>query len=192
MVTAPRSVQSRLRIEEQASKRGRGWMNDQIVELDAPGLQLILYAPQALRDLEDGRNYGAKFPDGRDLVDYVNECRVAALTTRFPQREHLLHFSSTFDNSVIARASDHVILGLNVVGHCLCVRSGDDLFRWQGHCPDEQLLSADDGNYSVTACMLPPAADGPIRIYFHFIRVPARADLGYARLPELYAAAPVC
>lgn len=166
-------------------------MNDQIVELDAPGLQLFMYAPRALGGLEDGRNYAAKFPDGRDLVDYVNESRVAALSTRWPQRSHLLHFSSTFDNSIISRASDHVVLGISVQGSCLYVRGGDDLYNWKNSCPGEQLISVDDGSYSVTACMLPLADDGLVRIYFHFVRVPARAELGYARLPELYATAPV-
>ncbi len=127
---------------------GWGTMNDQIVELDAPGLQLILYAPQALANLDQGGNYGARFPDGCDLVDYVNRCRIAALATRFPQSPHLLHFSSTFDNNVIARASDHLILGLNIIGNCLCVRSGDDLFDWRQSCPDEQRVSLAAGNYS--------------------------------------------
>ena len=137
-------------------------MNDQIVELSNPGLQILLYSPDELRQLEDGGTYARKFPDGKDVVDYVNECRLGAIGTRWPRHDYWLHFSSTMDQSVIARASDHARLGIVVSKGQLCVRGGDDLFKWQRRCPDEQLITMDDGVYNVTACMLPYGGEGPV------------------------------
>ncbi len=166
-------------------------MNDQIVELHSPGLQIILYSPLALRELERGGHYATHFPDGRDLVDYMNDCRLCALGTRWPTSDHWLHLSSTMDHGVIARASDHVRLGIEVTSGLLCVRSGDDLFDWPGPCADEQLVSLDNGPYAVTACMLPYGGEGAVRIYLHFAQTPARPDLGYDMVPELYCEEPV-
>jgi hypothetical protein len=166
-------------------------VNDQIVELNNPGLQILLYSPGTLRLLEDGGDYAAKFPDGKDVVDYINECRIGAVGTRWPRGDYWLHFSSTMDQSVIARASDHARLGVEVTDGQLCVRGGDDLFKWRKRCPDEQLITLDDGVYNVTACMVPFGGDGPVRIYLHFAAAPARPELGYATVPELFCEAPV-
>jgi hypothetical protein len=168
-----------------------GRVNDQIVELNNPGLQILLYSPGSLRELEDGCDYGRKFPDGKDLVDYINECRIGAIGTRWPRQDYWLHFSSTMDQSVISRASDHARLGVLVTDGQLCVRGGDDLFKWRPRCPEEQLITMADGVYNVTACMLPFGGDGPVRIYLHFAEAPARPDLGYADVPELFCEAPV-
>ncbi len=168
-----------------------GIVNDQVVELNQPGLQILLYSPSALRELEDGCDYGRKFPDGKDLVDYVNECRIGAIGTRWPRQDYWLHFTSTLDQSVIARASDHARLGVVVSEGQLCIRSGDDLFEWQPRCPDEQRITVPDGVYDVTACMLPYAGVGPVRIYLHFAPAHARPELGYANVPELFCEAPV-
>ena len=169
----------------------RNSLNDQIVELTSPGLQILLCSPRAVRDLEDGGDYARHFPDGKDIVDYMNECRICAIGTRWPSREYWLHFSSTMDHAVIARASDHVLFGVEVNDSQLCVRRGDDLFEWRGKCPDEQLVTLDDGIYLVTAIMVPHGGDGPVRIYFHFASTFARPELGYDRVPELLCEAPV-
>ena len=166
-------------------------MNDQIVELNRPGLQILLYSPGSLRTLEDGCDYARKFPDGKDIVDYINECRVGAIGTRWPHEDYWLHFSTTMDQSVISRASDHARLGLVVSDGQLCVRGGDDLFSWKPRCPNEQLITMADGVYNVTACMLPYGGEGPVRIYLHFAEAPARPELGYAMVPELFCEAPV-
>ena len=166
-------------------------LNDQIVELRSPGLQILMYSPPAVRQLEDGCDYARNFPDGKDVVDYMNECRICAIGTRWPMRDYWLHFSSTMDHAVIARASDHVLLGLEVTKRQLCVRGGDDLFKWDPKCPDEQLVTLDDGIYMVTAIMVPYDGDGPVRIYLHFASTFARPELGYARVPELFCEAPV-
>jgi hypothetical protein len=166
-------------------------VNDQIVELERPGLFILLYSPAILGELEDGRDYGRRFPDGKDLVDYLNECRVGAIGIRWPERAYWLHFSDTLDHSIIARASDHARIGVVVQGKQLCVRGGDDLFRWSGRCSDEQRISLPDGTYEVTACMVPQEGDGPVRIYIHFARAHARPELGYASVPELFCEAPV-
>jgi len=168
-----------------------GAMNDQIVELHSPGLQIILYSPFAVRDLERGGQYANHFPDGRDLVDHMNECRVGAIGTRWPTHDYWLHLSSTMDQGVIARASDHVRLGIEVENGLLCVRAGDDLFDWPGPCPDEQLVTLDSGAYAITACMLPYDGEGAVQIYLHFAPTPARPDLGYDMIPELFCEAPV-
>ncbi len=166
-------------------------MNDQIVELNKPGLQILLYSPGSLHELEDGCDYARKFPDGKDLVDYINECRIGAIGTRWPRQDYWLHFSSTMDQGVIARASDHARLGVVVSEGQLCVRGGDDLFKWRPRCPEEQLITIADGVYNVTACMLPFGGDGPVRIYLHFAEAPARPDLGYADVPEFFCEIPV-
>jgi len=168
-----------------------GTLNDQIVELQSPGLQIIMYSPVAVRDLEEGCDYAAQFPDGKDLVDYMNECRVGAIGTRWPTRDYWLHFSSTMDQTVIARASDHVLFGIEVGERQLFVRGGDDLYAWKGNCPDDQLVTLESGVYAVTACMIPYDGDGPVRIYLHFAGSVARLDLGYHRIPELFCEAPV-
>jgi hypothetical protein len=144
-----------------------------------------------MRDLEKGRDYARSLPDGRDVIDHMNDCRVGALGTRWPARDYWLHFSSTMDHSVIARASDHVVLGLEVSDGQLCVRGGDDLFAWPGRCPDEQLITLPSGLYMVTAIMLPYEGEGPVRIYLHFADTLARPELGYDRIPELFCEAPV-
>lgn len=164
-------------------------MNDQIVELANPGIHILLFSP-ALVDLEEGADYARRFPDGKDLVDYVNECRLAAIGVRWPRAEYWLHFSSTMDHSVIRRASDHVRLGIEIVGGQLGVRAGDDLFRWSRRTPEEQLITLEDGFYEVTACMM-PEQDGALRIYVHLARCPARPELGYQHVPELYGESPV-
>jgi hypothetical protein len=166
-------------------------VNDQIVEIDKPGLFLLLYSPAVLAELEDGRDYARRFPDGKDLIDYMNECRVGALGIRWPERSYWLHFSATLDHAIIARASDHARLGVVVQGRQLCVRGGDDLFRWSGRCPDEQRISLPDGVYEVTACMVPFPGTGAVRIYLHLARASARPELGYASVPELFCEAPV-
>ena len=166
-------------------------MNDQIVELNNPGLQILLYSPDALLELEHGGDYARRFPDGKDVVDYVNECRIGAIGTRWPDADYWLHFSSTMDQSVISKASDHARLGLVVSDGRLCVRGGDDLFKWMPRCPDEQLITMPDGVYNVTACMLPYGGEGPVRIYLHFAEAFARPDLGYADVPELFCEQPV-
>lgn len=166
-------------------------MNDQIVELASPGLQILMFSPFAVGEMEAGRDYAAKFPDGRDLIDHMNECRLLALGTRWPQREYWLHFSSSMDHTVIARASDHALFGVEVRGQQLCVRGGDDLFEWQPRCPDEQLVTIEDGFYMVTAMMLPVAVGEAVRIYLHFAPAPAPPELGYADIPELFCEAPV-
>ena len=171
---------------------GRGEdMNDQVVELNSPGLWLLLYSPFAVKELEEGGDYRRRFPDGRDLVDYVNACRFGAIALRFPTQDHWLHLSATMDQSVIARASDHVRLGVEVWDHQLCVRGGDDLFSWQRACPDEQLITLDNGLYNVTACMVPHDGAGPVRIYLHFASTFALPELGYHRVPQLYCETPV-
>jgi hypothetical protein len=168
-----------------------GRVNDQIVELQNPGLQIMLYSPGEVRELEDGCDYARHFPDGRDIVDYMNECRLGAIGTRWPVRDYWLHFSSTMDHAVIARASDHVMLGLEVTDGQLCIRGGDDLFRWNSRCPDEQVITLDNGVYMVTAIMVPYDGDGPVRIYLHFAPAVMRPDLGYAHVPELFCEAPI-
>jgi len=166
-------------------------MNDQIVELANPGLSIVMYPPSAVTELEEGCDYGATFPDGRDLIDYVNESRLAAVGVRFSSGEYWLHFSATLDGTVIAAARDHVRLGIEIDNQQLCVRGSDDLFRWTAKCPGEQIVSLENGFYEVTACMVPHRNDGLLRIFLHFARLPARPDLGYARLPELHCEAPV-
>jgi hypothetical protein len=165
-------------------------MNDQIVELPNPGLQILLYSPPFVGELEDGQDYARGFPDGKDLVDWINECRLGAIGVRWPGRAYWIHFSSTLDQSVIARASDHVRLGLEVSRGLLCVRGSDDLFAWHSRCPDEQLITMRDGVYDVTACMVPYAGDGPVRIYVHLAPTPARPELGYETVPELFGESP--
>jgi len=165
-------------------------VNDQIVELNQPGLQLMLYGPRAASLLEDGGNYGQRFPDGCDMVDYVNDSRFAAIGTRWPSRQHWLHFSSTMDSSVIQSASDHVRLGVEVTDGRLCVRGSDDLFRWTTRCPGEQIVSIDDGFYELTACVVLDEDSALVRIYLHFAQVPAKPELGYDRVPELYGESP--
>jgi hypothetical protein len=166
-------------------------MNDQIVELARPGLHLLFFSPALMTELEEGVDYARHFPDGKDLVDYVNECRLGAIGLRWPNRDYWLHFSSTMDHAVIRRASDHVRLGVEVAGGQLCLRAGDDLFSWSARCPDEQLISLDDGIYEITACMTPDEGEGPVRIYFHVAPSGARPDLGYFRVPELFGETPV-
>jgi hypothetical protein len=161
-------------------------VNDQIVELCQPGFQLILYSPQVAALLEDGGNYGVRFPDGHDLIDYVNESRFAAIGTRWPTRDHWLHFSATMDHAVIQNATDHVRVGVEVGQGQLCVRGSDDLFQWTTRCPGEQIVSLDNGCYEVTACMVLDDEAELVRIYLHFAHVPARPELGYDRVPELY------
>jgi hypothetical protein len=121
----------------------------------------------------------------------MNECRVLAIGTRWPQRDYWLHFSSSMDHAVIARASDHALFGIEVREQRLCVRGGDDLFRWQTSCPDEQLVTIEDGFYMVTAMMLPVDGDEAVRIYLHFAPAAAPPELGYADVPELYCEPPV-
>ncbi len=166
-------------------------MNDQVVELASPGLQILLYSPFVAVELEDGGMYAKHFPDGKDLVDYMNECRFAALAMRWPGRDYWLHFSTTMDHSVIARASDHVRLGIQVADQQLCVRGSDDLHGWRRECPNEQLVTVEDGIYDVTACMVPYNGDGPLRIYLHLAPAVAMPELGYGRVPELFCEAPV-
>lgn len=166
-------------------------MNDQIVELPPPGLQILLYSPAQVSELEDGCDYARRFPDGKDLVDYVNECRLGAFGVRWPAREYWLHVSDTMDQSVIARASDHVRFGLEVRGGLMCIRGSDDLFRWTRRCRDEQLVSLADGVYAVTACMIPYDGGGPVRIYIHLAPTPARPDIGFHRVPDLYGESPI-
>jgi hypothetical protein len=166
-------------------------MNDQIVELSNPGLMILFHSPSAARQMEEGGDYRTHFPDGRDIVDQLNAGRFGAFGTRFPDADYWLHFSSTMDHSVIARASDHVMFGLEGDADQLCVRAGDDLFSWRGQCPGEQLISIESGVYAVTACMLPVGGDGPIRIYMHFAHTFAKPELGYDRVPELYCESPV-
>ena len=166
-------------------------MNDQVVELRKPGLQILLYSPGVVRELEEGVDYARKFPDGKDLIDYMNECRLGAIGMRWPTSDYWLHFSATMDHSVIARASDHVRLGIEVSDQQLCIRGGDDLFAWRRRCPEEQLITLDNGIYDVTAVMVPYDGDGPVRIYLHLAAAVARPDLGYDRLPELFCEPPV-
>jgi hypothetical protein len=166
--------------------RARRALNDQIVELQSPGLQILFFSPSALSALEDGKSYAARFPDGADLVDTTNAGTVAAVGLRWPARDYWLHLSGSMDHRIVARASDHVRLGLRVEAKQLCVRGGDDLFEWRRRCPDEQLVTIADGHYEITACMVPPSDDGPVRIYLHFVRVIALPDLGYESVPELY------
>jgi len=168
-------------------------MNDQVVELHNPGLYILLCSPLAVTQLEEGGDYMTRFPDGKDMVDYINECRLAAIATRWPQRPHRLHFSSTMDPGVISRASDHVRLGIEVWHQQLCVRSGDDLFAWRRRCPEDQLISVADGLYAVTACMIPSARESEaVRIYLHLAPSQARPELGYSDVPLLYGESPVC
>jgi len=166
-------------------------MNDQIVELGGPGLFILVYSPGTLSELEEGGDYGTCFPDGRDLVDYVNDCRLGAVGVRFPARDYWLHFSAAMDHSVIVSATDHVLFGVEVTGQQLCVRGSDDLFCWDRACPGEQILSVEDGTYNVTACIVSQFEDGAFRIFMHFARVAARPELGYERVPELYCQAPI-
>ncbi len=165
-------------------------LNDQIVELQRPGLQIVLYSPPALADLEDGKSYAVRFPDGSDLVDKTNCGAIAAIGLRWPARDYWLHFSDSMDHRVVARASDHVRLGVSVSKRQLCVRGGDDLFSWKRRCPDDQLVTVADGLYEVTACMVPGGDDGPVRIYLHFAEVLALPDLGYDVVPELFCESP--
>jgi hypothetical protein len=165
-------------------------MSDQVVELRQPGMHILLYAPFAALEMREGGDYAATLPDGRDLVDHVNDCSIGVLSTRFPDAHHWLHFSASMDHGVISRASDHLRLGVEVRDGQLCVRGGDDLFRWRPKCPDEQIVSLEDGFYEVTACMVPYAGEGPVRIYLHFARAAAKPELGYHRLPELYCDVP--
>ncbi len=171
-------------------KRVRPPLNDQVAELRAPGLMLLLYSPAAADALRLKKNYARCFPDGRALVDKVNDGEFAACGVRWAAADYLLHFSATLDHAVIARASDHVRLGLRVTSSTVCVRGGDDLFDWS-ECPHDQRLRVADGLYEVTACMLQPARDLAVRIYFHFAPVAALPDLGYLEVPELYGEAPV-
>jgi hypothetical protein len=166
-------------------------LNDQIVELESPGLQIIMYSPFAASEMEDGRDYAARLPDGRDLVDHMNDCRMLAVGTRWPEHGYWLHFSSSLDHAVIARASDHALFGVEVRDQQLCVRAGDDLFRWDPACPNEQLVSIEDGFYMVTAMMLPFDGEGPVRIFLHFAPAVAPPDLGYSTVPELFCEAPI-
>jgi hypothetical protein len=163
-------------------------MNDQVVELSSPGITLLFYSPSVVRDLKKGRDYMRCFPDGKDTVDYLNECRMGIVGVRWPAQQYWLHFSSTLDHSVIARASDHVRLGLEVSDQQIHVRGGDDLVRWEPRCPNDSVISVPNGIYEVTACMVPfdPEVDGPVQIYFHFVKALARPELGYADVPELF------
>jgi hypothetical protein len=139
-----------------ASRRRRvpAELNDQIVELKSPGLCILLYAPSALDALQAGTDYSTRFPDDKDIVDYMNECRVGAFGTRWPTRDYWLHLSASFNERVIARARDHVRFGVAVTGGQLCVRGSDDLFKWNKRCPDEQIVTVPDGVYEVTACIV--------------------------------------
>jgi hypothetical protein len=178
--------------------RARRSLNDQIVELARPGLQILMYSPAALADLQEGKSYGQRFPDGNDLVDKTNAGTVAAVGLRWPGRDYWLHFSERMDHRVVARASDHVRLGVTVTARQLCVRGSDELFAWKRRCPNDQLVTIADGMYEVTACMVPASVgrdaasdkEGPVRIYLHFNRVVALPDLGYEVVPELYCESP--
>jgi len=163
-------------------------MNDQVVELSSPGITILFYTPSVVAELKKGRDYMRCFPDGKDTVDYLNECRMGVVGVRWPQQDYWLHFSSTLDHSVIARASDHVRLGLEVSDQQLHVRGGDDLVRWEPLCCNDSVISVPNGIYEVTACMVPfdPENDGSVQIYFHFVQARARPELGYANVPELF------
>ncbi len=149
-----------------------------------------MYSPAAVGALEEGKNYGVRFPDGGDLVDKTNDGSIAAIGLRWPARDYWLHFSASMDHRVVARASDHVRLGVRVAARQLCVRGGDDLFLWKKRCPGDQLITVADGLYEITACMVPGGEDGPVRIYLHFAAVMALPDLGYDAVPELFCESP--
>jgi hypothetical protein len=166
-------------------------MNEQIVELDAPGLSILLHSPESLSDCRKGKCYVPWLPDGRDLVDHVNDCGLAAFGVRWAELRYFMHFSAGLDRGVIARASDHIRLGIRIVGGQLHVRGGEDLFRWDPSCPQEQIVSIADGLYDVTACMLPYDESGYVEIFVGFAPNLALPELGYAELPELYCEAPV-
>lgn len=166
-------------------------MNDQIVELSSPGFRVLLYSPPALSELEAGGRYAARLPDGRDLTDCINSADVAAFGTRWDRADYWIHFSTSMDHTVIAQASDHVLLGVQVSQRQLCVRGGDDLFEWKPACPGEQILTLDDGYYHATVCMLPFDGQGAVRIYVHMAPCSHRPDLGYGDVPELYCVPPV-
>ncbi|MSP24582.1 MAG: hypothetical protein EXR75_05340 [Myxococcales bacterium] len=170
------------------AKRVRQALNDQVAELQAPGLMVLLYAPPAASDLRDGKSYATFFPDGHDLVDKLNSGEFAAVGVRWPRADYLLAFSATLDRTVIARASDHVRLGMRVTGNTVCVRGSDDLFCWSD-CPHEQRIRVADGLYEVTACMVPSPEHSLVRIFFHFALVAALPDLGYMSVPELFGEA---
>jgi hypothetical protein len=187
----PRSGKRRSAKNDRSGVNDQAGMNDQVVELANPGLHILVFSPEVLADLDNGGDYARHFPDGKDLVDYVNECRMAAIGVRWPQAEYWLHFSSTMDHSVIRRASDHVRLGIEVRGGQLSVRAGDDLFRWSKRCPDDQLVSLDDGFYEMTACMMPEEDARSLRIYLHLAQRAARPELGYQYVPELFGEPPV-
>lgn len=165
--------------------------NEQIVELDAPGLSILLYSPSALSELRPRQSYVPFLPDGRDLVDHVNECRVAAFGVRWAELRYAVHFAASLDRSVIARSSDHIRLGIHIAEGQLCVRGGEDLFDWRPACPSEQIVSIADGLYEVTLCMVPYDASGRVEIFTCFAPALAPPDLGYADLPELYCEPPV-
>ncbi|MCA9625191.1 MAG: hypothetical protein KC731_39480 [Myxococcales bacterium] len=166
-------------------------MNDQIVEIEAPGLQILVHSPAFTRELEEGGRYADKLADGRDLVDHMNDGHLLAVGIRWPTEGYWLHFSSSMDHRIIARASDHAVFRLSVREQQLCVRGGDDLFRWKRRVPDEQVVTAEDGDYLVTAMMTPYAGDGQVRIYFHFARAGLAADIGYSEVPELFCESPL-
>ena len=166
-------------------------MNEQIVELDAPGLSVLLYSPTALADCRKGHCYVPWLPDGRDLVDHVNDCGLAAFGVRWAELRYFMHFSASLDHSVIARSSDHIRMGIRIEGGQLWVRGGEDLFRWDPSCPNEQIVSIADGLYDITACMVPYDASGYVEIFIGFASALAPPELGYAELPELFCEAPV-
>jgi len=154
-------------------------------------LIVLFHSPAALGELEEGGDYRARFPDGRDLVDYVNQGRLGAIALRWPEAAHWLRFSCTADREVIARASDHVLLSVEVSGGELCVRGADDLFCWRRGCPDDRVVRMANGIYAVTACMALYSGSGPVRIFLHFAPTAAKPDLGYSSVPELFGEAPV-
>lgn len=127
----------------------------------------MLYSPEAVRLLEEGRDYmPARDELAEPLRALVADQAVVFLGTGSPQLDYLLHVHRRAPTAAERRrARTAVVFGLRIAGRRLLVRDGYDPMEW--HERGESVRSAPlaDGYHRIDALWLPETNDEAMRVH---------------------------
>jgi hypothetical protein len=120
------------------------------IQLDVAGLGLILYSPFATAQIPRGQKYlEAHYWEPADVARHVRAGTIAGFCTGSPGKYRVRFALGKPDTRAVVTHPWAIRLAVQVKDRTLCVRDLYDLQGWEPECPPEQMLTVDDGNYSL-------------------------------------------
>jgi hypothetical protein len=151
---------------------------DKKIELQVSGLGIVLYSPSSAGSIPKGFNFLSNgYKTVEQVQAHIQKGTIIGFGTGSPGI-YVLEFHAGYPLEEYVQSCEFKLrLGLKCIEGQVCVRDLYDLLEWDPVCPEQQILSLEEGYYHLTICSNTP----PSGVRGDFQRI----DLFFQKLDEM-------